>query len=309
MYLMLSIALALNLRFQNGSNLALAFGQASHVIQAKVLDVRAFIRSGKEIDPLPDNLSSRQYLEITLENVKSLYPASSPKASIRISSPGMNVALFLARVLNKEQVFFLKYDLHQPQDPFLYAAARTMLFTGIENLNTVELLVKKRRDAESKIDYAPPSSICAWGNVPFVPMEHKNDCWAACLAMMLSWRDMKDYSGKQAAGAAGASLLKTYNADKGIEAKDTLNLAKKLDLTLENPQSYTARGLIELFQENGPILVVVNGAGDRPSFVRGHARLLVAVQKKEPIEASLFTYFDPDQSRKDSPWCASTGEA
>jgi hypothetical protein len=147
---------------------------------------------------------------------------------------------------------------------------------------------------------SPPNGAKAYyrvrGATPRVLQEGGYDCWAAAAAMMLSWRDQVRYTKVDMARMAGPDFVRLLEAkgQGGIEANAKSEFLKRLGLSAEAPQTFTARGLRDLLQEHGPLWVTVNhGDGNDPYFVLPHARVIVAIDGDETPEATFVTYLDP----------------
>jgi len=275
-----------------------SFGMATHVVVAKVTGAAVYKRSGERLNELPDKLGRRQYLSLALHVEQALDPAGAklpPSIDVRLEAEGLPVHHFIFGLTNEAKVFFLKKHLGYPAE-YYYPAAPTVFFTDAGRRDEIALWVKQRT-AQTP---APPEGVKAYyrvrGTVPRVLQDGGYDCWAAAAAMMLSWRDQVEYTKAEVARLAGPEFVRLLEAkgQGGIEASAKGEFLKRLGLTAEAPQTFTARGLRELLQEHGPLWVTVNqGDGNDPYFVLPHARVIVAIDGDGTPEGTFVTYLDP----------------
>jgi Papain-like cysteine protease AvrRpt2 len=282
-----------------------SWGKASHVVEAAVVEAAVHRRSGEKLEDLPETLAKREYLDLTLHITRTL---SAPDRdldgpiSVRLGAPGLELLPFLAALTNRKKIFFLKRDLQYKEATYYYPADPRLFFTEVDHSTEIEHWVKKRNQS------TPPSPVGAMayygvpGRVSPLLQEGPNGCWAAVVAMMLSWRDLRDYTSREAASLAGADLAKllTYGKNTGLDKATKERLLNTLGFQAENPQTFTPAGLRELLQEHGPLWVTINAGGSRANFVLTHARLVVAIQGEGPPEHVKLTFVDPAKGRLDT---------
>ena len=277
--------------------LRVCFGKASDIVVAKVTDAAVYKRSGERIDELPERLGRRQYLSLTLHVDETLDTAGArlpPSIEVRFEAEGLLVYPFILELTKEVRIFFLKQNLGYPAKYF-YPADSITFFTDIRSRDEIAGWVKQRA-AQTP---SPPNGIKDYyrvrGAIPRVLQQGNYDCWAAAAAMMLSWRDQVNYTKGEVASLAGPDfvrLLETKGSGIGASAKG--EFLKRLGLTAEAPQTFTARGLRELLQEHGPLWVTVNqGDGNDPYFVLPHARVIIAMDGDGTPDGTFVTYLDP----------------
>lgn len=121
-----------------------------------------------------------------------------------------------------------------------------------------------------------------------------NACWAAVIAMMLSWKNKKQYADIEAAlKEAGEEYVKIYTEDTGLMAKDKDALLKKLGIEPKlDIQDFKEMGSITNFlDQHGPLWVTTDVDGSVDGKFSPHARLLVGIDGTDVL------LLDPDPNK------------
>jgi len=90
-------------------------------------------------------------------------------------------------------------------------------------------------------------------NVPLIPQTTDMSCWAASIAMILSWRDQASYDPSLIAQNFGGTNYVPQLA-KGLDPSDTYILTRNGFRVLA-PQCYTIGGIQRLLSQFGPLWV------------------------------------------------------
>jgi hypothetical protein len=93
-------------------------------------------------------------------------------------------------------------------------------------------------------------------NVPLIPQETRMSCWAAAIAMIVSWAEKKILTPFEVAEKTGR--LDQYR--RGLESLDS-EVFERWGMTTEAPQTFTAQGFMDLLEAYGPIWVAAEVRG------------------------------------------------
>jgi papain like cysteine protease AvrRpt2 len=90
-------------------------------------------------------------------------------------------------------------------------------------------------------------------DVPLIPQATGMGCWAASIAMILSWQNEASFDpGMIAANPGGISYVP--NLQSGLDPNDQYILSRN-GFALEPPQCYTAGAVYDLLKSYGPLWV------------------------------------------------------
>jgi hypothetical protein len=107
-----------------------------------------------------------------------------------------------------------------------------------------------------------------WPDVQLVNQPTDNSCWATTIAMLVGWHDQTSVAPQTIAQQAGKSI------DKGLAWSEHRSVAQRLGLNPIPPQCYTAEGLYELIERDGPLYISKMASA---SNLSGHAVLAVGM--------------------------------
>src|SRR5690606_12805537 len=107
-----------------------------------------------------------------------------------------------------------------------------------------------------------------WPDVQLVNQPTDNACWATTIAMLVGWYDQISIAPQTIAQQAGKSI------DKGLAWTEHRATAQRLGLNPIPPQCYTAEGLYDLLERDGPLYVSKMATA---SNLSGHAVLVVGM--------------------------------
>ncbi|MXP40727.1 hypothetical protein GRI75_03570 [Altererythrobacter soli] len=112
------------------------------------------------------------------------------------------------------------------------------------------------------------SSSIHWPDVQLVNQPTDMSCWATTIAMLVGWHDQVSIAPQTIAEQAGKSI------DKGLAWSEHRAVAQRLGLNPIPPQCYTAEGLYDLLESDGPLYVSKMASAANLS---GHAVLVVGM--------------------------------
>ncbi|PVH71443.1 hypothetical protein DL98DRAFT_660642 [Cadophora sp. DSE1049] len=123
-----------------------------------------------------------------------------------------------------------------------------------------------------------------------------NTCWAALLAMMVSWKWKVPVTIEQAVGLAGneyLELLKTPEGGEGLDTSRGPELLKRLGLVAEHGETDLYSRFANLIKRYGPLWLTID-ANDSIGW-SPHAILLIAIEGYvgAPETNVIFHYIDP----------------
>jgi papain like cysteine protease AvrRpt2 len=103
-------------------------------------------------------------------------------------------------------------------------------------------------------------------DVPLIPQGTNMGCWAAGIAMILSWQNQASFDpGMIAANPGGLSYVPSLQS--GLDPNDRYILERN-GFSLEAPQCYAPSAIFDLLTSTGPLwvasLVALSGAGPSP---------------------------------------------
>lgn len=107
-----------------------------------------------------------------------------------------------------------------------------------------------------------------WPDVQLVAQPTDNSCWATTIAMLVGWHDQMSVTPQTIAQQAGKSLA------NGLAWTEHRATAQRLGLNPIPPQCYTAEGLYDLLEREGPLYVSKMASA---SNLSGHAVLVVGM--------------------------------
>jgi hypothetical protein len=107
-----------------------------------------------------------------------------------------------------------------------------------------------------------------WPDVQLVNQPTDNSCWATTIAMLVGWHDQTSIAPQTIAQQAGKSI------DKGLAWTEHRATAQRLGLNPIPPQCYTAEGLYDLLESDGPLYVSKMASA---SNLSGHAVLVAGM--------------------------------
>lgn len=158
------------------------------------------------------------------------------------------------------------------------------------NVNPITFSENSANLTVTVIDYQVPNTI-------FPIKQTKNmDCWAACSAMLVSWKEKKLVNTPQLVGRLSSKFGILYDTDTGLFPVDQADLLKELKLKQENPQNYTVQGWLTLLKNNGVLWVTTAiWTGKRWG---AHARMVVGIKGNgDPNQTSL-AIIDPASGKE-----------
>ncbi len=107
-----------------------------------------------------------------------------------------------------------------------------------------------------------------WPDVQLVAQPTDNSCWATTIAMLVGWHDQMSVAPQAIAEQAGKSI------DHGLAWAEHRSTAQRLGLNPIPPQCYTAEGLYDMLEREGPLYVSKMASA---SNLSGHAVLVVGM--------------------------------
>lgn len=91
-------------------------------------------------------------------------------------------------------------------------------------------------------------------NVPLIPQDTDMSCWAASIAMILSWRDGTRYDPKMIAeNVGGTNYMPQYVEGGGGLSSSDQYILKEWGFVAELPKCYTQTFILCLLIERGPL--------------------------------------------------------
>jgi Papain-like cysteine protease AvrRpt2 len=152
-------------------------------------------------------------------------------------------------------------------------------------VNSVSFSANTTNSPLTFIDYRVPNTV-----FPIIQTK-KMDCWAACSAMLVSWKEKKMVNTKELVGRLSSTFGILYDTDAGLLPADQSILLKELKFRQENPQNYTVQGWLSLLTNNG-VLWVTSATWTGKKWAV-HARIVVGIRGNgDPSETNL-TIIDP----------------
>jgi Papain-like cysteine protease AvrRpt2 len=129
-------------------------------------------------------------------------------------------------------------------------------------------------------------------HVPLVSQKKKNSCWAACAAMMLSWKNKSYMPEDEAVKIAGPAWVAKYAADVGLSGNEVLSFAHDFHFQTEGPATFFPVGYDAMLEKHGPLWVgtAINNVG-RYSY--GHARVLYGIVGDDSGNNTTMYLMDP----------------
>jgi papain like cysteine protease AvrRpt2 len=130
--------------------------------------------------------------------------------------------------------------------------------------------------------------------VPLIPQTTSMSCWAACIAMMLAWKNQASYDPQGiAANNGGVSYLPSF--DNGLDPNDRYILERN-GFELDYPKCYTLGAIQGIVDEHGPLWVASAAPAPHIRVVTGYSGQTLFINDPGPVNAgsqypSSFTDF------------------
>lgn len=269
------------------------FGRSSEVLLAQVVNVSVTNRRGKALSPLPNRLDEKAVVQITLRPKRWLLSeGGDDDLVVRFSAPGESPGAFFAWILDT-RLFLLKRNRWKLLGDFYYPADPNLFSIPESQEAEIQRLIQTRR---LNTDPAEPGQDRISGRMFHVRMREGNDCWAATLAMMLSWRDQRIYTREAVAHLAGPRFVSFLQRDSGIEGAAKAVLIGAFSLKAESPQTFLPGALRDLLREHGPLWVTISLDDSNDGYVLPHARVVFAVDGDGTPKSTFLSYLDPNRA-------------
>lgn len=128
--------------------------------------------------------------------------------------------------------------------------------------------------------------------VPLVSQKKSNSCWAACSAMLLSWKNKRFVGEAEAVKMAGPDWVAKYEANVRLASHEIERFARDFRLRTEGPSTIFPVGYEDLLEKRGPIWVgtAINNVG-RYSYA--HARVLYGILGDDSGQNTTMYLLDP----------------
>lgn len=125
-------------------------------------------------------------------------------------------------------------------------------------------------------------------DVPLIPQSTSMSCWAASMAMILSWKDNASYDpGMIAANHGGPSYEPSFK--NGLDPNDRYILERN-GFELEAPQCYMPSTIASLLQSNGPLWIATAAPAPHIRVVTGMSGDRVFINDPAPVNnGSIYT--------------------
>jgi hypothetical protein len=118
-------------------------------------------------------------------------------------------------------------------------------------------------------------------DVPLIAQSTSMSCWAASMAMILSWRDQASYDPSLiAANGCGPSYMPSYN--NGLDPNDTYILERN-GFEVLAPQCYTVDFINHKLASYGPLWVATWAPGPHIRVVRGLVNSTTYINDPAPV--------------------------
>ena len=125
---------------------------------------------------------------------------------------------------------------------------------------------------------------------PIAPIHQpaRNACWAAAWAMMLSWKEGRQFTPREAVARLGQSWIDHFDRDDGLEAQTFTETAflEASKFQAEPPANYIPSFYVDLLAAHGPLWI---NTGDG---ILNHAKVLVSAQTRRDGRIA-FRFADP----------------
>lgn len=119
-------------------------------------------------------------------------------------------------------------------------------------------------------------------DVPLIPQSTKMSCWAASIAMILSWRDKASYNPETIArNPGGLDYMPSYTTG-GLDPNDTYILRIN-GFDVLPPQCYTVGAIQSLLEHCGPLWVASWAPGPHIRVVRGLVGKVAYINDPWPV--------------------------
>lgn len=128
--------------------------------------------------------------------------------------------------------------------------------------------------------------------VAFMKQTSNSTCWAAGVAMMISWKKSQSTTIESALNSLNGEWFNKYQRDEKLTATEFRGLMAAAGLIEEGPKSYSPEGLSRLMQGKGPLLEVGDDAIAENYLV--HVRILTGMKGDGSAEKTTVTLIDAD---------------
>lgn len=122
-------------------------------------------------------------------------------------------------------------------------------------------------------------------DVPLVPQSTNMSCWAASMAMVMSWHDQASYDPSTIArNPGGTSYMPQFaNNGPGLDPNDRYILERN-GFTLEYPQCYTLEAIQGLMARVGPLWFASLSPAPHIRVIRGFTGDQLYVNDPAPVD-------------------------
>ena len=135
-------------------------------------------------------------------------------------------------------------------------------------------------------------SLCLYYNVPLIPQSTGVSCWAASMAMILSWQNHASFDPRMIRRNPGGRSYSTEYDRTGLDPNDAAIL-RRFGFDIEPPQCYTVDGITRLLENKGPLWVA--GAVDLtgPNSANPHIRVIIGISPGNSADNTRIFINDP----------------
>lgn len=130
-----------------------------------------------------------------------------------------------------------------------------------------------------RINQANSQAVDIRYDVPLIPQQTGQSCWAAGIAMLVSWKGNMSVSPSEIAATPG------YSEAEGLAPDDT-GILSTWGMQVENARTYTVDGFRQLLEAHGPLWV----ASAEPS---AHVRVITGMSGDGTPEGTFVHINDP----------------
>ena len=116
-------------------------------------------------------------------------------------------------------------------------------------------------------------------------------CWAAAGATLVNWRDQMSRTLEQAADELGGNWRAKVDNNESLGPAELRAYAAALGLVEEGPATYTARQILRMLQDFGPLWIVHDDFAENNKLV--HARIVVSIAGEGQGDQAIVRMIDP----------------